>query len=78
MNAVAQWLINAPVWIQTPLLLLVLVPVCAVAALVLVRVVDLLVPADDEERRVIGSGAADGPSADDGRGPERAERNVTS
>lgn len=48
-----NWLINAPVWIQSTLLLLVLLPICAGVAVVLLRLSELIVPPSDNERRLL-------------------------
>ncbi|NLA54894.1 MAG: hypothetical protein GX859_01135 [Corynebacterium humireducens] len=40
MDAVTQFLLSAPLWLQIPLVMVVAVPVATVAAVALVRIVD--------------------------------------
>ncbi|CAI36754.1 hypothetical protein COJE103337_07055 [Corynebacterium jeikeium] len=50
-----EWLINAPVWIQTPLVFLALFVVCTVLALVWQVIALRIFPASAEEERVHGA-----------------------
>lgn len=50
-----EWLINAPVWIQTPLVFLALFVVCMVLALVWQVIALRIFPASAEEARVHGA-----------------------
>ncbi len=50
-----EWLINAPVWIQTPLVFLALFVVCTVLALVWLVIALRILPASAEEKRVHGA-----------------------
>lgn len=50
-----EWLINAPVWIQTPLVFLALFVVCTVLALIWQVIALRIFPASAEEDRVHGA-----------------------
>lgn len=50
-----EWLINAPVWIQTPLVFLALFVVCAVLALIWQMIALRIFPSNAEEDRVHGA-----------------------
>lgn len=50
-----EWLINAPVWIQTPLVFLALFVVCTVLALIWQVIALRIFPASAEEQRVHGA-----------------------
>ncbi len=50
-----EWLINAPVWIQTPLVFLALFVVCTVLALIWQVIALRIFPASAEEERVHGA-----------------------
>lgn len=50
-----EWLINAPVWIQTPLVFLALFVVCTVLALIWQVIAVRIFPASAEEDRVHGA-----------------------
>lgn len=50
-----EWLINAPVWIQTPLVFLALFVVCTVLALIWQVIALQIFPASAEEDRVHGA-----------------------
>ncbi|MBC6794155.1 hypothetical protein [Corynebacterium sp. LK28] len=50
-----EWLINAPVWIQTPLVFLALFVVCAALALIWLVIALRIFPASAEEKRVHGA-----------------------
>lgn len=50
-----EWLISAPVWIQTPLVFLALFVVCTVLALVWQVIALRIFPASAEEQRVHGA-----------------------
>ncbi|MDN6438523.1 MAG: hypothetical protein L0K27_03555, partial [Corynebacterium nuruki] len=63
-DGVEQWVINLPVWFQTPLVLVVLLPVSYVVTRVILWLVTKVIAPDDEERRFFGradsgTGAAD-------------------
>ncbi|KAB3520911.1 hypothetical protein GC425_06635 [Corynebacterium sp. zg254] len=57
METFFNWLINAPVWIQTPLVLAVMLPLCTGVAVVLCRVARLVLPVDEDERRYVEAGS---------------------
>lgn len=50
-----EWLINAPVWIQTPLVFLALFVVCTALALIWLVIALRIFPASAEEKRVHGA-----------------------
>ena len=56
MNEFFNWLINAPVWLQAPLVLLVLLPVCAALAAGVVWLGSAVVPPSDSERQLLWEG----------------------
>lgn len=56
MDQFFNWLINAPVWIQTSLMLVVLLPVCAGVAMVMMRLAAVVVPPSDNERQLLLQG----------------------
>jgi hypothetical protein len=53
-DGVEQWIINLPVWFQTPLVLLVLVPVAYVVTRFILWVVTRVITPDDEEKILFG------------------------
>ena len=53
MNAVWGWLFNAPVWIQTPLVVVFLVLLSAALAFVVMKVMSLLMPPSVAEREML-------------------------
>ncbi len=42
-DAVEQWLIAAPIWLQSVVLLIVLIPLLTVVAFILIRIIDIAV-----------------------------------
>jgi hypothetical protein len=67
-----QWVIGLPVWFQTPLVLAALSVVALAAAVVLLRVLALVLPPDEAERRAFG-GVSRG-SGGSGAGPGDRDR----
>lgn len=55
-------IVNAPVWVQTPVVLIVLLAVCSVVAYGLQFLLFTIVPSTAEEREAFGS-SSDGPTA---------------
>ncbi|WP_414120249.1 hypothetical protein [Corynebacterium nuruki] len=63
-DGVEQWVINLPVWFQTPLVLVVLLPVSYVVTRVILWLVTKVIAPDDEERRFFGRAASGTDAAD--------------
>ncbi|MDN5582662.1 MAG: hypothetical protein ACTH2Y_03215 [Corynebacterium sp.] len=61
-DGIEQWVLDLPLWLQTPLVLIVLVLVASVIAVVLMKVAFGLLPLSHEERQAFGP--ADGPSGE--------------
>lgn len=50
-----EWLVGLPVWLQTPLFVLVVTALCAAIAVAMRAVVWWIVPPTQEEARVLGT-----------------------
>lgn len=67
-----QWVIGLPVWFQTPLVLGALTLAGLVVTTVLLRILSLVLPPDDAERRAFGAPGTD--DADDADDTDDADR----
>ncbi|MDO5512387.1 hypothetical protein [Corynebacterium sp.] len=54
MDAITQFLLNAPLWLQIPLVMAVAVPLATIGAVALVRVVDTVSLAGERAAAKIG------------------------
>ncbi|MEJ6548810.1 MULTISPECIES: hypothetical protein [unclassified Corynebacterium] len=64
-DGIEQWVLDLPLWLQTPLTLVVFVAVASAVAVVLMKVAFGVLPATADERRAFGSpgNPADPPGA---------------
>ncbi len=51
MDAITQFLLNAPLWLQIPLVMAVAVPLATIGAVALVRIIDILALAGERAWR---------------------------
>ncbi len=69
-DGIEQWVLDLPLWLQTPLTLVVLVLVASVVAVAMIRVAFGVLPVTGDEERAFGSAAepdgTDGTSHDEG------------
>ena len=54
-DGVEQWFLDLPLWVQTPLMLVVLVPLAAVVAVVMLRIASVVPRPDAAEPRAFGT-----------------------
>ncbi|MCX2163386.1 MULTISPECIES: hypothetical protein [Corynebacterium] len=59
MSALWGWLFNAPVWIQTPLVVVFLLALSAVLAFLVLKLLAVVVPTSSEERDMLAQPVED-------------------
>jgi hypothetical protein len=57
-DGIEQWIVDLPVWLQTPLVLAVLIPVAGVIAVLMTAAARRIAPLSEEEQRLFGADAA--------------------
>lgn len=60
MASALEWLYGQPIWVQAPLVVLVVLLGCAAIVALWMKAMQLLVPPSEEERYFLGQGQAQG------------------
>ncbi|AHW64505.1 hypothetical protein [Corynebacterium glyciniphilum] len=63
-DGIEQWVLDLPLWLQTPLTLVVLVLLASLAAVVMIKVAFGVLPVTEDEERAFAS--VDDPSHEEG------------